>query len=203
MDVLDLSLGLCVEVNDSLAGGRVCGLLKVGAESGEEAVGTASDAVALVRSLGPVSCVVLLVKIGQGSEEPGRDTMLVVQLDCGLQGSIANDITVGQVLSQNAGAGLLLLSYLIRVPIGVALLRVDVILEGLGGRGDRDVRRAELRVVEQQSSLGCRLLLEDDSGTLGLALGDNLEVLDLAAAGFVLPSASHSRQVWSGVHAVP
>ena len=114
--------------------------------------------------------------------------MLVVELNGALQSGIANNVAVGQVLGENASAGLLLLGQLVRV----ALMGRDGSsasnsagrgrLVVLVGAGDSNVVGAELGVVQKQGSLGSSILLERDGGRLGLALGGNLDIRNLATA---------------------
>jgi hypothetical protein len=106
--------------------------------------------------------------------------MLVIQLDSSLDGSIANDIAMGKVLSENASAGLLLL----RDVVVLTLLtgRTGLACVGAGGAGDRNVVGSKLRVVKQKSSLGSSLFLEGDFSALRVAFsGSDLDVGDLAA----------------------
>ena len=106
--------------------------------------------------------------------------MLGVELDTLLEGGITNDVSVSQVLGENASAGLLLLRDLVRVAVGVLGER-SILGRILAGRSDRNVVLAELGVVQQQSRLLRGLLLEGDVGGLGLTLGGDLDVGNLAA----------------------
>lgn len=55
-----------------------------------------------------------------------------------------------------------------------------IVLVVTGSAGDGNVLGAELGVVEQKSGLLCGLLLESHLGLLGLALGGDLDVGNLA-----------------------
>lgn len=119
VDVLDLLAAVGVELNDLLASGSVGGLLEVRAEAGEERVGTLGDAVGLVGGLRTVGSVELAVEALEGVQEAAGDTVLGVKLDGALEGGIANDVAVGEVLGEDAGTRLLLLGDLIGVALGV------------------------------------------------------------------------------------
>jgi hypothetical protein len=154
-------------------------LLKIRAQAAKEARGLFRDLVGLVGRLGAVGSMVLGVEVLQGRHEPVGYTMLVVELDRTLNGSIANDVTVGEVLGEDAAAGLLLLGDLVTVTLGVGG-GARVLVGVLGG--DVDLGAGQLRVVQQQGRLGGRLLLKDNGGRLCAvgALG-YLEFCDLAA----------------------
>lgn len=180
VDLLDLSAALGVELGDLLAGGCVGGLLKVRAQAEPHAVGALGDSVALIGGLGPVGGVVLLVETLEGGEEAVGDAVGGIEVKSALDGGVTYDVAVGEVLSEDAGAGLLLLSDLVRVAISVLGCR-DIVFAIGGGAGDLKVVCAELGVVEEESSLLGGLLLEDDLCGLCLAVLRDLEILDLSA----------------------
>ena len=179
VDLLNLSAALGVELGDLLAGGGVGGLLEVGAQAEPEAVGTLADAVALIGGLGSVGGVVLLVETLEGREEAVGDAVLGVEVESTLDGGIAYDVPVGEVLSQDTGAGLLLLGNLVGVAVSVLGNR-NIIFAIAAGAGDLKMVVSELSVVEEESGLLGSLLLEDDLCGLGLTLLDDLDIRDLA-----------------------
>jgi len=180
VNILHLLGSLLVELDNLLASRSVGGLLKVRAEASPEAAGTGTDSVGLVRGLGAVGGVELLVETLEGVEEAGGNTVLGVKLDTLLKGGITDDVSMSQVLGEDASAGLLLLCDVVRVAVSV-LGEGRILSRVVAGRCDRDVVLAELGVVQQKSSLLRGLLLEGDLGRLGLALGGDLDVGNLAA----------------------
>lgn len=125
--------------------------------------------------------MVLGVQVLEGVEEAVGDLVLGIELDGALNGDIANDVAVGEVLGKNARAGLLLLRDFVGVTVVVLGVR-GVVIRVATGAGDGELIGAELGVVKEESSLLGRLLLEGDFGRLGLALGGDLEIGDLATA---------------------
>lgn len=172
---------LLTEVDQLLAGGGVGGLLKVRVQAGEEVACALGDAIGLVRRPGSVCCMVLLVEAGQGVEEAGGDTVLMVELDGTLDCGIANNVAVSEVLGDDSCPGLLLLCDLVGVTVGICgTIRGGVIRSTSRGRHS-DVGGSELRVVQEQGGLGGSLLLEDNSCRLGLALSLDVKAGDLSA----------------------
>jgi hypothetical protein len=98
-----------------------------------------------------------------------------------LNSSITDNITVGEVFSQNAAARFLFLSDLIGIPVGVGGVGATIVGFVVSG-SDRNLRRAKLRVVQELGRLGSGLLLKSYGGILG-AVGSlcDLDVGDLAA----------------------
>ena len=84
---------------------------------------------------------------------------------------------MGEVLGDDAGAWLLLLSDLVGVLLGMGWL---VLLCSLSA-GDRNLGAAELGAVEEEGGLGGGLLLEGYRGILGLAGWGDLDLGDLSA----------------------
>lgn len=183
--VLHLPAPVGVELGDLLAGGRVGGLLKVRVEAAEEAAAAGGDAVGLVGGAGAVRGVVLGVEVLDGGEEARGDVVLVVEVDGALEGRVADDVALGEVLGQDAGARF----HLLRELVGglVALGRVAAAVRVGGGRlaGDGDGGVAQLGVVEEEGRLESCLPLEGDGCGLGVARGGDLDVGDLAAVEFV------------------
>lgn len=180
MDVLDLSGAICVELNN-LASGRGGGsLLEVRAKTGPEVAGALRNTVALVRSAGTVSGVILLVKALEGGEEAVGHLVLGVELDGALNGSVTDDVAVGEVFGEDTRAGLLLLGDVVGVALSVGRVVGTTLVSASAGAGDGDVVGAKLRVVEEEGSLHSSLLLEGDFGGLGLAFGGDLDVCNLS-----------------------
>merc|ERR1712169_145392 len=98
-----------------------------------------------------------------------------------LDGGIADDVALRQVLSQDTGAGLLFLGDLIGITLGVFLVVGTVVGAVPGGGSHGNVVAAELRVVQKKRGFGGSGLLENYVGVLDVALGGNLDVGDLAA----------------------
>lgn len=190
MDLLDLSAALGVEVGNLLAGGCVGSLLEVRAQAEPQAVGTLGDAVALIGSLGSVGGVVLLVEALEGGEEAAGDVVNGIKIESALDGGISYDVTVGEVLSQDASAGLLLLGDLVGVAVNV-LGRGDIVIVVGTGAGDLKVVGAKLGVVEKESSLLGSLLVEDDLSGLGLTFLGDLDIRNLSAGDML--AAYHSK----------
>jgi hypothetical protein len=187
VNVEDLLLALLVELAETLTGGRAGSLLEVGAQALPSLVGLVGDAVLLVHGLGALGGVVLLVEVLQGLCEAVADTVLLVHLDGALHDLIAQDVAMGEILGDNARARLVLLRDVIVVGVASGLT-AGCLIERLS-RGDVDLSRAQLGVVEQEGCLGGSLFFERDGGRLGsgglAGLGRDGEGLDLAAVIWV------------------
>jgi len=130
--------------------------------------------------------------------------VLGVELEAALNGGIANHIAVGEILGENAGTGLLLLRNLVGVTLGILGIVGAVVLSIASRSQDGNLVGTELGVIQEESRLGSGFLLKGDVRGLGLALGGDLdvgnlateaeEVLDLAVAG----RASNVGDVHSG-----
>ena len=199
MDILNLSGAIGVELNDLAAGGGGGSLLKVRAKTSPEVAGALRNAVALVSSAGTVSGVVLLVKALKSSEEAVGHLMLGVELDGALNGSVADDVAVGEVFGEDTRAGLLLLGDVVGLALSVGRVVGTTVVSASAGAGDGDMVGAKLRVVEEEGSLHGSLLLESDFRGLGLAFGGDLDVCDLATMNcqlvFGLEVSEVSREV--------
>ena len=126
--------------------------------------------------------MVLVVEVLERRHEAVGDSVLLVELDTALEGSIADHVAVGEVLSQDTAAGLLFLSDLVAVAVGVCGVGSVIVLSILGN--DFDLRATELGVVQELGRLGSSLLLEDDGRRLGtVGIGSDLQVGDLATVG--------------------
>lgn len=188
VNIQDLLLSLLVERADLLTGRRVGGLFKVRGETRPCLVALGGDGVLLVDGLSALSDLVLGVEVGQGVLELGADAVLLVEGKSTLDGLVADDVSVGQHLGGDAGAGLVLLC---------DFLAILVLLVGRAGRlaacelverlcgGNVDDGGAELGVVEQERGLSGGLLLESHRRRLGRAgiagVGLDGDGLDLAA----------------------
>jgi hypothetical protein len=148
------------------------------------------NAVALIGSLGSVGGVVLLVEALEGGEEAAGDVVNGIKIESALDGGISYDVTVGEVLSQDTSARLLLLGDLVGVSVSV-LGGGDIVIVVGTGAGDLKVVGAELSVVEKESSLLGSLLVEDDLSGLGLTLLGDLDIRDLSAG--VMLAAYHGK----------
>lgn len=115
--------------------------------------------------------------------------MLLVESKGAFNGLVTDGVAVGKVLCNNARAGLVVLTKVFGVLfgslfIGSGQLSTGKLIERSGG-GDVDLVGTELGVVEEESSLGGRLLLECDRSRLDtvgrVGLGSDGDVRDLAA----------------------
>jgi hypothetical protein len=138
--------------------------------------------------------VVLLVKTLEGGEEAAGDVVNSIEIESALDGGISYDVTVGEVLSQDASAGLLLLGDLVGVAVSV-LGGGDIVVVVGTGAGDLKVVGAELGVVEEESGLLGSLLLEDDLSGLGLTLLGDLDIRDLSAGDMLASNHSKTHKV--------
>lgn len=105
--------------------------------------------------------------------------MLLVESESALNGFVADGVAVGEVLGNNARAGLVFLRDVVFggvLFIGSRQLSTRKLVER-GNGGDVDLVGTELGVVKEESSLGCRLLLEGDRSRLdavgGVGLGSD------------------------------
>lgn len=180
MDILNLSGAIGVKLNNLAAGRGGGSLLKVRAKAAPEVAGTLGNAVALVSSAGTVSGVVLLVKALKSGEEAVGHFVLGVKLDGALNGSVADDVAVGEVFGEDTRAGLLLLGDVVGLALSVGGVVGTTIITASARAGDGDVVGAKLRIVEEEGSLHGSLLLEGDFSGLSLAFSADLDVCDLS-----------------------
>jgi hypothetical protein len=111
------------------------------------------------------------------------NTVLLIQLNGTLSCLIADNVAMGQVLSNDARSRLLFLGDLITVTLSLCSEVASVILVRAGGAGDLDVGCAKLGVVEEESGLGSGFLFEGYRCVLGLACGLDFDAGDLTAVG--------------------
>jgi hypothetical protein len=114
--------------------------------------------------------LVLGIELLESGGEASADTVLLVKGKSALNGLVADGVAVGKVLCNNARAGLVVLTKVFGVLfgslfIGSGQLSTGQLIERSGG-GDVDLVGTELSVVEEESSLGGRLLLEGDRSGL-------------------------------------
>lgn len=113
MDIAHLLISLDVEVAQLLAGGVFEGLLEVGVQAAPARRGLGGDLVVLVKAAGALGRVEFLVEIAQGGGEAVREAVLLVQGDGLLDGVVADDVPVRQVLGDDARARLVFLGDLV------------------------------------------------------------------------------------------
>lgn len=125
----------------------------------------------------------LAIELVELGEEARRDAVLLVEVEGARDGGVADHVAVREVLGQDARARLLLLCDLVAVAVrGRDAIVARGLVGGEAGRGGyRDVRGAELGVVEEEGGLGGGVLLEGHGGGFGVAVGLDVEAVDLAA----------------------
>lgn len=144
----------------------------------EESLCLGGESVGLVRGFGLLSGLGLAIEVLESLQEAVGNAVLVVQVERTLRSLVANYVSVGKVLGDDTGTGLLLLGNLVAVLLTVGFV------EFLGslGAGYRDLGLSKLGVVQEKCCLGRGLFLENDFGVLGLrggARGD-FQGLDLS-----------------------
>lgn len=156
VNILHLLVGLGVKVPQLPARGSVEGLLEVVVQITPASGRLVAELVVLVQTTSTVRGVVLLVEGGQSAGEARREPVLVVQSDGLLDGSVAEGVAVGQVLSYNARTGLVLLLEVVVVLVlglsGAGGLVAGDVVKGLG-RLDVHEGGTKLGVVEEESGL--------------------------------------------------
>jgi len=182
VDVGDLVLRLGVEIDNALASGRVRCLLEIGAKSRQKGRRAVGKTIGAIGGAGAVCGVRLLVEGVKGAEEALRDIVLLVERDGALQTCVSDEVSMGEILGENARAWLLLLCDLVIVTVSVgsgrgALAVVVVCVR----RRHRDIGRPELGVVKQKGSLGGGFLLKYYSGRLVVAFRSDRDGRDFAA----------------------
>lgn len=168
VNIEDLLAALVVEVSELLAGGSAEGLLKVGVQARPGSDTLVSDTVLLVNALSLCGSLVLGIELLEGGGEASADTVLLVKGESALNSLVADGVAVGKVLGNNARAGLVLLRNVVFggvLLVGSGQLSTRKLVER-GNGGDVDLVGTELGVVKEESSLGCRLLLESDRSRL-------------------------------------
>jgi hypothetical protein len=134
-------------------------LLEVGAQSAPAGDSLVRDLVVLVKTLGTLGGIELLVEVCERGSEAVRDAVLLVQSDRFLDRLVADYVSVGQVLCQDAGAGLVFLGDVVLFFLGLGGCSFgagdvfDVV-----GCFDVDGGGAELGLVEEEGGLGGAVL---------------------------------------------
>jgi hypothetical protein len=196
VDVHDGLVALIVEATEFLTSGSIGSLLEVAVQSGPASICLLCETELVVNSLSLLSGLCLGVEVLKGLGELGGVAVLLIGSESRLDSLVRDDVTMGEILGEDAGAGLLF------------LLNVVVAIFGLFGGGslfasnlaDR-LRRANMNrvgsklcVIEEKSRLSSGRLLESNGSSLSIgtrrlyADGLNLsaeaeEGLDLIFAG--------------------
>lgn len=166
VDIKNLLAALVVEVSELLASRCAHGLLEVGAQARPGSNALVSNTVLLVDTLGLCGSLVLGIELLESGGEAGADTVLLVKSKSTLNGLIADGVAVGKVLGNNARARLVFLRKMLRRLLVSSREFAASELVERGGSGDVNLVVTELGVVEEKSSLGCRLLFESDGSRL-------------------------------------
>lgn len=155
VDIPDLLITLHVERSHPLSRRRIESFLKVRVQTTPAGLGFISDAIAGVNPSGSVGGLVLAVEVRESGGEAGRETVLVVERDGLLDRTVADDVAVGKVLSDNARARLVFLGDVVVVLGFVARsgFAAGNVVKVVGAR-DMDLGGAKLGVIEEESSLG-------------------------------------------------
>lgn len=187
--VQDLLLALRVESADALAGRGLGGLLEVRGQAAPALVSARGDAVLLVDGLGLLGGLVLAVELLQGGGEAVGDAVLLVEGDRALNRLVAQHISVGQVLGEDAASRLVLLRDVLAGLVGVSGGLATCELVQRRGGADVHLVCAKLGVIQKEGGFGSGLFLEGHGGGLGsvglVGVGGHGEVGDLAAVGYV------------------
>lgn len=137
--------------------------------------------------------MVLLVKVHQGIHKTVGDAMLVIEFDRALKSRVADNVTVGKVLSQDAASRLLFLRDLVRISVDIGGMRGTIVSLAVS-RSYGNLRSLELSVIQKLRGLCGSLLLECDAGIFGVAFTrGNLDIGDLAAIEAILVDYSISK----------
>jgi hypothetical protein len=166
VNVEDLLAALVVEASELLTSGGAESLLEVRVQARPGSDTLVSDTILLVKALSLGSGLVLGIELLEGGGEASADAVLLVKGKSALNGLVADGVAVGKVLCNDARAGLVVLRDVFGVLfVSSTQLSTRKLVEG-GGSGDVDLVGTELGVVEEESSLGGRLLLESDRSRL-------------------------------------
>ena len=178
MNILNLVLSLSVEVHELLSSRSARCLLVVRGKGVVDALDAAGDAVSLICGLSLLGSLVLGVEVLESLEEAAGNTVLLVEIESALSSLVSENVSVSEVLGDDTGSWLLLLSNLIRVlGGGWAILKL---LCTLGAR-DGNLGPSKLSVIEQKGSLSCGLLLEGHRCALALSGWSDFNLGDLSA----------------------
>lgn len=191
VDVEDLLVSGLVEASQLLASRGADSLLEVGVQAAPASVGLVGDTILGVDGLCLLSCLVLAVESLQGVGEAAADTVLVIESNCSLDGLIADDVAVCEVLGDDTGTGLVLL-FDVAVSSGLICradrLATGNLVKGSCG-GNVDLSGAKLCVVQEKSSLCSRLLFESYGSRLsavwGVGFRSDGDVLNLSTGALL------------------
>ncbi len=177
---------LLVERTQPLPRRRIGSLLVIARQPAPRLLRTAGRADLLVHLRRTLRDLVVGVELVEGAHETVAEPMLLVESEGTLDCFIADDVAVGEILGDDARAGLVFLCdvlLVVRLFGGGRLAAGDLVERG--GGGDGDLGGAELGVVEEEGGLGCGFLLEGYRGGLGgvgvVGLWGHGEGLDFAA----------------------
>ena len=186
VNIDNLLVALLIEASQLLTGGSTESLFEISAQAAP-----ASDCLLRHTKLGIGSLcllggLVLAIESVEGGDEASTDAVLVIESNGLFDGLVADDIAVGQIFGNNAGARLvLLIDVLSGVLVGGASRLVASNLVERGSRRDVNLCSSELGVIQQESSLRSSLFLECDRGRLSAVgcagLGSDRDGLDLSA----------------------
>lgn len=129
VDIAHLLISLQIEIPQLATIRGVQRLLKVRVNPAPAARGLGAQLVALVETARAVGCLNLLVEVAERSGEAGGEAVLLVQGNRLLEGRVAQRVSVGEVLGENARPWLILLR-------DVVVLLLFGRLGGVGCRGD-------------------------------------------------------------------
>ena len=104
VDILNLFVALSVEAGKFLTSRRSQRFLEVRVDTSPSGSRLIRDTVALIKSLGTITRLVLCVELGEGIGEAVGDTMLVVEGNGTLDGGVADHVAMGEVLGNDARA---------------------------------------------------------------------------------------------------
>lgn len=148
MNILNLSGGLCIEVDKLLTSWGTSGLFVIRSQTREEGVGLLSDTVRLINTLSLFGGMILAVEVVQGCEETARDTMFLVKVDSTLSSSISNGITMSKIFCNNSASWLLFLGNFVAITLFVGSIVASIILVGSRCTCNLNLGRSKLGVVE-------------------------------------------------------
>ena len=133
-------------------------LLKITVQARPRGCGFVGYAVGRIDAFRLVGRFVLAIHGGEIICEASADPMFLIESDSALDGGVGEDVTVGEVFRDDAGAGFVFLANLFissntdGTRDGVLCGCYNVI--EAGGRGDFDLGGSKLGVVEEKSSFG-------------------------------------------------
>lgn len=166
-------VALVVERTHLLPSRRVRGLVIVAVKAVPHDTAFLSEPKLVVDSLRLLASLSLGVEVLQSLHELGAVSVLLIRGECRLDSLVGDDVAVGEVLGDDACAGLLLLLDVVVAIHGLRCLGYLIasdLVDGLGG-ADLDRVGAELGVVEEEGRFRSGHLLEGDGGGLRIIAG--------------------------------